>query len=232
VKTDAGVARPYGVGASRVWVLTPRRGAVRSIVVYIHGWTATTPFEWHEAWLDHLLARGSAVVFPAYQTSGDEGELVTARFDLRTGLRTAFRVLRGMRVPVVAAGYSVGGALAFYYAADARAWGVPRPQGVLSIFPADPLRMDPGLLHLDRPPRVRTVILVGDKDTTVGRFGADTFWHWLRPLPPALKTYRLLHSDPKGLFFDHEAPTGTAFDAGMRRVFWQPLDRLVDRARG
>ncbi len=231
VATDAGIARPYGRGSSRVWVLTPKAGEPQSVVVFIHGWTATLPFEWHQAWLDHLLERGSTVVFPVYQTTGDEGELVTARLDLRAGLYTAFRVLRQHDLPVVVAGYSVGGALAFFYAADAPGWGVPRPAGVYSIFPADPLGMDPGLTHLGPPPRVQTLILVGDRDDTVGRYGADTFWTWLRPVSSGLKTYRLLHSNPKGLFFDHEAPTSTPFDAAMRRVFWQPLDELVARAR-
>ena len=232
VKTEKGIARPYGHGTSEVWVLRPRARKPRSIVVFIHGWTATSPFEWHQVWLEHLLARGSAVVFPVYQKTGDQGELVTARFDLRTGLRTAFRVLRDPHLPVVVAGYSVGAALAFFYAADAAEWGVPRPQAVYSIFPIDPLGMDPGLIHLGSPPAIRTLILVGDRDSTVGRIGADTFWKWLRPVPPSLKTYRLLHSDPKGLFFDHESPHGAAYDAAMRKVFWQPLDRMVDGVSG
>jgi acetyl esterase/lipase len=230
-KTEAGIARPYGVGSGRVWVLTPKVGKPRSIVVFIHGWTATSPFEWHQAWLDHLLARHSIVIFPAYQTTGDEGEFVTSRLDVRTGIRTGFRVLGETDLPVVVVGYSVGGVLAFYYAADARFWGVPEPTAIESIFPADPMRMDPGLVHLGPPPKVSTLILVGDKDETVGSLGADTFWKWLRPVPSALKTYRLLRSDPKGLFFDHEAPTGTAFDAAMQHVFWDPLDRFVVEAR-
>lgn len=231
VKTEAGIARPYGGGSSLVWILTPRAGKPRSVVVFIHGWTATSPFEWHQAWLDHLLARGSVVVFPVYQTSGDESELVTARIDLRTGLRTAFRALGRTELPVVVVGYSVGAALAFYYAADASWWGVRRPAAVESIFPVDPLETDPGLLHLGPPRRIRTLILVGDRDDTVGRFGADTFWTWLRPVPASLKTYRLLRSDPKGLFFDHESLHGTQYDPAMRRVFWGPLDEMVEEVR-
>ncbi len=230
-KTEAGIARPYGHGSSQVWVLTPKTGKPRSIVVFIHGWTATSPFEWHQVWLDHLLERGSAVVFPVYQSTGDEGEFVTARLDLRSGLRMAFRVLRNPDLPVVVAGYSVGGALAFFYAADARYWGIPPPEAVYSIFPADPLRMDPGLVHLGPPsPKARVLILVGDRDEIVGRWGADTFWKWLGPVPPVLRRYRVLHSDPKGLFFDHEAPTNVFLPA-MRKVFWQPLDRFVSAAQ-
>jgi hypothetical protein len=32
------------------------------VVVYLHGWGANLPFEWHQAWFEHLLARGSAVL--------------------------------------------------------------------------------------------------------------------------------------------------------------------------
>ena len=230
MQTEFGVARQYGRGPSGVWVLTPRIARPRSIVVYIHGWTATLPFDWHQAWFDHLLQRGSAVVFPVYQWTGDDDELVVAPYRLRDGLQAGFRALGRPQVPVVVAGYSVGGALAFYYAADAAGWGLPRPVAVYSIFPIDPIGMDPGLLGLGPPPSVPTLILAGDRDAVVGTAGADAFWRWLAPVPPALKRYRLLRSDPKGLFFDHQAPTAV-FDAGMRRTFWAPLDGFVAEAR-
>jgi acetyl esterase/lipase len=232
VKTEFGIARPYGHDTSAVWVLAPKEGKVRSVVVYIHGWTATSPFLWHLAWFDHLLQRGSAVVFPVYQLTGDGNELVTSLYELRKGLRTGFRALDRPDLPVVVAGYSVGGALAFYYGADAREWDLPRPRAVYSIFPFDPILLDSGLVNLARPPAVRTLVLVGDKDTTVGRIGADTFWKWLAPVSPRLKTYRLLHSDPKGLWFDHESVPTSEFDSRTRRVFWAPLDALVAESRG
>ncbi len=230
VTTASGIARKYGRGTSAVWVLTPRVARPRSVVVFVHGWTATLPFEWHEAWFDHLLARGSAVVFPVYQLTGDEDELVVAPLTLRAGVQAGFRALGRPHVPVVVAGFSVGGALAFYYAADARGWGVPPPAAVYSIFPIDPIRMDPGLTRLGPPPRVPTLVLAADEDQVVGRTGADAFWRWLAPVPQRLKTYRLLHSSRTGLFFDHDSPTAV-YDPRIRAVFWPPLDRLVADAR-
>jgi hypothetical protein len=53
---------PLGKGASQAWLLIPA-AEPRSIVVYAHGWTATSPSDWHRARMDHLCARGSAVVF-------------------------------------------------------------------------------------------------------------------------------------------------------------------------
>ena len=72
---------------------------------------------------------------------------------------------------------------------------------------------------------------MGDKDTTVGRIGADTFWKWLAPVPRSLKTYRMLRSNPKGLWFDHEIVPTSEFDSRTRRVFWDPLDKLVAEVR-
>jgi hypothetical protein len=231
VKTESGIARPYGRGTSAVWVLTPKHGKPTSVVVYIHGWTASEPFLWHQAWFDHVLRDGSAVIFPVYQLTGDEGELIVSQYELRKGLRTGFEALDRPGLPVVVVGYSVGGALAFYYGADAGAWGLPRPRAVYSIFPIDPFTFDPGLATLDSPPAVPTLVLVGDRDTTVGRVGADTFWKWLRPVPRTLKTYRLLHSDPKGLWFDHESLPSSEYLPKMQRVFWTPLDDLLAAVR-
>jgi pimeloyl-ACP methyl ester carboxylesterase len=230
VQTEAGVARPYGHGSSAVWVLTPSGAKARSVVVFIHGWTATSPFDWHQEVLDHLLREGSAVVFPVYQTTGGAEEFVTAPYNLRDGLQAGFRALGQSELPVVVVGFSVGGALAFYYAADAVGWGVPRPVAVYSIFPIDPLSMDPGLSLLGPPPRIPFLIVAADKDDVVGDAGARAFLKWLAPLPNSLKTYRFLRSDPNGLFFDHHAPTAIG-NPGLRRVFWRPLDLLVARAR-
>jgi pimeloyl-ACP methyl ester carboxylesterase len=227
-----GLARPYGSGASQVWILTPRAQRVRSVVVFIHGWTATTPFEWHQVWLDHLLAAGSAVVFPVYQPGSSDDPLVTTIFDLRAGLRTGFAALGRRELPVVAAGFSMGASLAFYYAANARRWGLPRARAVYSIFPADPLRFDPGLTRLPSLPATSAMhieVLVGDHDDVVGDSGARTFWRWLSPIPRRLREYRVIRTTER-MLADHEAPTYVA-SPEVRRTFWRPLDALVAEAR-
>ena len=228
VKTAAGTATPYGSDARRVWVLTPRDGRFSSVVVYLHGWGATSPFEWHVHWFDHLLERGSAVLFPVYQLgTGDDTPPVTLP-DARAGIQLGFRALDAHDVPVVAAGFSHGAALAFFYASRAGSWGVPRPAAVYSVFPVDPLGIDPAF---GRAPLrdTRVVVLAGDRDTTVGRAGADAFWAWLRTSPARLRTYRIVRTTDE-LLADHEAPTFVD-SAAVRATFWQPLDVLVEAAR-
>ena len=229
VRTAAGLARPYGHGAGRAWLIVPRHSRPRSVVVFIHGSTATSPFDWHQPWLDHLLAGGSAVIFPAYQTGEADDVFTSTPAALRTGLVAGFGALHRPGLPVVVAGYSVGGALAFEYAAHAAAWKLPKPAALVSIFPVDPLQVDPGLLDL-APSRQRTLVLVGDRDEVVGDAGAKAFWRWLAPLPKPLKTYRVIRTTATGPVFMHEALKDLR-DPAVRKAFWAPLDSLVSASR-
>jgi dienelactone hydrolase len=202
----------------------------RGIVVFIHGWTATTPFMWHRRRLDHIAAQGNIVVFPRYQP-GDVGDpqppIVEA---LRSGLTAAFAHLRGTRLPVTAVGYSVGGMLAFVYADEAKRWGVPPPDGIFSIFPAV-LQGVPVPSLKELAPTVPVVIQTGDLDTTVSTTGADAVWPRLAHHPRAYKRYERLVSTRAYLIM-HEAPKG--YDRTTTRTFWTPIDELVaqvDRRR-
>jgi hypothetical protein len=185
--------------------------------------------------MDHLLARGSAVLFPRYQEGSLDDPLISTPWNLEAALRTGFNALDRPGLPVVAAGFSVGGALAFFYAANARAWRVPVPRAVLSVFPIDPGAIDPlrssAPLHPLPPPdrALRALILVGDRDDVVGRTGADVFWRWLRPVPRGQKEYRVVRTT-EHLLANHEAPTDI-LNPEVRRVFWRPLDTFVTWAR-
>lgn len=227
VEVEGGVATPYGEGDGRVWVLTPEDGDVESVVVYLHGWGASLPNEWHQVWLEHLLANGSAVVFPQFQDGFDDTFLATPA-DLREGLRLGFAALGEPDVPVVAAGFSIGGALSWVYAANAGRWGVPAPRSVYSIFPIDPAQVDPGL-DLSALEDTRALLLVGDQDVVAGSAGADAITRQLTSLPDDLRTTRVVRTSDE-FVADHEAPTYVESPA-VRKTFWEPLDGLVDESR-
>ena len=214
---------PFGAGRSQVWLLRPP-APPRSIVLFAHGWTAVEPTDWHRSRFDHLCARGSLVVFPRYQVDGlDTWEQALDGF--RRGVQIAFARLRPVEVPVVAAGFSFGGALANYYAGNAGRWGVPRPSGVLSIFPT---KRVPGRPAGAPPKSVRFVLLAGDRDDVVGTKGAEDFLAWLKGHPGKRKTYRLVRSS-SALIAHHEAPK--EMTAASTRAFWAPIDALVATAR-
>lgn len=221
---------PYGSGADAVWLLLPRSHP-RSVVVFLHGWKVAPPSRsapWvgqFRPWLDHLVANGSAVVFPAYQTGSDaQGPARVA--SLRRGLDEGFRRLGQRGLPVVVAGYSYGASLGFYYAANARAWNLPEPAAVDAVFPAGriPRAPLPALAE-----RVEVLIEVGDRDTVAGRGGADAFWSWLSGRPGARQRLVVVRSSP-GFSAVHAAPKLSTPPA--RAAFWRPLDALIARARG
>jgi hypothetical protein len=233
VAAGASAARiegPFGRGASQVWLLVPK-GRVRSIVVFGHGWKSSPPMpasSWIEQfrpWLDHLVANGSVVVFPRYQIGRDDSIGSARAVAYRRGLETAFAHLPGKGTPVVAAGYSFGGSLAFSYAANARRWRLPRPAAVDAVFPAGPIAGAP-LPVLGRT--VRVLIQVGDRDQEAGSAGAAAFWAWLKSHPRTRKRYDVLASTP-GLSMTHSAPKRA--DRAARRAFWRPLDMLIGWAR-
>ena len=227
IDTERGTATPYGTGAEQVWVLRPKSGEMRSVVVYLHGYGAYLPFEWHLQWMDHLLEKGSTVIFPRYQPGGDDPFILTP-FDLAAGLRTGFDAIEYDGEPVVAAGFSLGATLAFVYAARAEEWGVPAPHAVYSIFPVDPILVDVGL-DLSTIENTKALLLVGDHDDVVGQDGARELLNGLVGLPRSLKELRTIRTTDD-LFASHEAPT-VVHDPVVRRTFWVPLDRLVAGAR-
>jgi acetyl esterase/lipase len=214
---------PFGAGRTQVWLLKPPT-APRSIVLFAHGWTAVDPNDWHRVRLDHLCAEGSVVLFPRYQVDvTDTWQQAVDGF--RRGVQIGFARLGSPRLPVVAAGYSLGGALVNYYAGNARAWKVPVPRSVFSIFPTT--RID-GRSAGKPPVSVRFVILAGDRDEVVGTAGAKDFMSWLARHPTGKKTYRLVRSSA-ALTATHEALK--EMTAASTRTFWRPIDVLVADAR-
>ena len=211
-----------GRGADTVWVLWPRERPV-SIVVFGHGWSTPLPTDGFAPWIAHLRARGSIVVYPRYRVGAESVSGALQAFE--TGVRTAFARLRRFELPVVAIGKSFGGSAVFAYAAAATAWHVPAPSAILSVFPALPLAPLPagGIAR-----RTFVELFVGDADTTAGSAGADAFWRWLSGHPASKKRYVVIRSRP-GFVANHDSAQRS--DALARRIFWAPLDRLIEQAR-
>jgi dienelactone hydrolase len=219
----------YGRGSDQVWVLRPS-GKASSVVVFGHGWKTSPPsgLSWVDQfrpWTDHLLARGSAVVFPRYQLGTSDWADARRVRAYRRGLVLAFSHLGAKGLRVVAAGYSYGASLAFYYAANARAWGLPAPAAVDAVFPA-------GMIDGARLPPLRrstkVLIQVGDRDVEAGSAGGRAFWRWLGGHSNG-RRYQTVHSTST-LTATHDAPKQS--NATAQRVFWAPLDAFVKPAGG
>ena len=66
--TNFGAIGPIGKGAAGVWIYTPK-GKPKDLVVYFHGQGGpqeATPVN-HLAWINHLVRRGSVVIYPRYE---------------------------------------------------------------------------------------------------------------------------------------------------------------------
>jgi poly(3-hydroxybutyrate) depolymerase len=226
-------AADLGDGAGEVWVFRPGRPP-HSIVVFLHGAESVDPLR-YSGWLQNLAGTGSAVIFPRYQVAAGSSPTAATLQGVRAGLSAGFAYLRtikyglyeesGKPVPVVVAGFASGGSLAFYYAANARRWGMPAPLAVHSIFPTGRI---PGVPLGPIAPTTKVLIQVGDKDPAGIAGGAD-LWRWLAPHPAAHKRLLTLRSSP-GLPLRHFAPLATT--AAAETVFWTPLIAFIDAARG
>ncbi len=227
IEIDGGVATPYGRGAERVWVLTPTSGDVESVVVYLHGWGARLPFEWHLVWLEHLLARGSAVLFPEYQDGVDDA-LSSPRTTCTWGCASGSAHFASEALPWSSRGSPSARRSRSSMRRTRTSWDSRRRRQ--STRSSRSTRSRSIRRSTCRACATREVlILAGDRDATVGRVGAEALAAQLDTLPTSLLRYRLLRSTDD-LVADHEAPTYID-DPVVRATFWTPLDELVEDAR-
>jgi hypothetical protein len=214
------VVGPIVKGPKGVWIFRPA-GKPKSVVVFFHGqggFTEATPVN-HRPWIDHLVARGSVVVYPRWELTyeGDPMQYAVA------GIRTAISRVDVSGLPVLVIGYSRGGALAVEYGAVAGKNGLPVPDKIMSIFPTS---VGDELHFIDLTPldhSTGVLFVMGEEDTTAG----------VRDLVHRLRAGRFPAQNIKldfvksyaGFHTDHFAPMRTSPSA--RAAFWRPADLLL-----
>ena len=212
-----------GGGVTGAAIFRPRERATGAVVVFLHGWAAVDP-EFYGPWIDHLVRRGTTVIYPAYQEAPFL-DAVTPLPNTLVALRLAFEevALAGQRL--VVAGHSAGGALAADYAASAKAAGLPVPAAVFSVYPGraigegTPVQLRPvdaGKIAAG----TRMLVLAGARDRLVGTRWAREIARTATRADVTLRIVRDARVD------DHGAPARA--EPASRRQFWAPLDRLVD----
>jgi dienelactone hydrolase len=146
--------------------------------------------------------------------------------DAVTGVRTVAKRVGLDDLPVLAIGYSRGGALVLEYAAVAARDRVPVPDKIMSIFPAG--RGDYGKL-IDLKPLERhtgLLLMIGQQDTIVGKEGARALLQRLQAGGFPAANIDLDFVASHGAFVaDHLAPLRTTTAA--KAAFWRPADRLL-----
>jgi dienelactone hydrolase len=193
----------------------------------------------YQGWIDHLVGRGSIVVFQ--NQPFDTVNLTERRKGPLAGLRAAMRALArpGHVTPrwdqLVLVGHSVGGNMAAQLAADTRTKRLPRPK---ALFAVQPRLEDQASMRVLRgiPRSCLVLVLAGDRDDRVGQEGPKALWAALGHLPAARKNYVLVRSDQHGtpaLVADHFLPlSGSGYPADALDFYgpWKLLDALQDCA--
>lgn len=207
--------------ANGVWIFLPA-GKPKRLVIFFHGQggpTEATPQN-HRPWIDHLVGRGAAVVYPRYEIDYSRAVIDPAI----QGVQTANKRLGLSDVPVIALGYSRGAAMAVEYAALAARRGVPVPDAVETVNPV-PYGETARIVNL-KPIRRTTIlaVLISDKDPHAVD-GSTMLLHRLRDagFPGKQIELNVAHSR-KGFVADHLAPLSDA--PAARKAYWSPTDQL------
>jgi dienelactone hydrolase len=163
----------------------------------------------YQGWIDHLVGRGSIVVFQ--DQPFDTVELTQRREGPVAGLRAAVRALArpGHVTPrwdqLVLVGHSVGGNMAAQLAADTGPAHLPRPKALFVLQPRLEDQASQRVLG-GIPAPTLVLVLAADHDDRVGQQGPKALWAALGHIPAANKDYVLVRSDHHGtpaLVADH-----------------------------
>jgi dienelactone hydrolase len=189
--------------------------------------------EEYQGWIDHLVGRGSIVVFQ--NQPFDIVGVTERRKGPLAGLRAAMRALarpghvRPRWDNLVLVGHSVGGNMAAQLAADTGSAHLPRPKGVFAVQPR--LEDQASMRVLAGIPRSSLMlVLAGDRDDRVGQEGPKALWAALGHLPAASKDYVLVRSDEHGtptLVADHFLPLSASANSADALDFYGPW-KLLD----
>jgi acetyl esterase/lipase len=210
--------------AAGAWLFQPA-GKPKRLVIFFHGQggpVEATPVN-HRAWIDHLVAKGNAVIYPRYEQSYAEAVIGPAV----AGVRTAAKQLGEPDLPVLAVGYSRGGGLAVEYAAVAALQHVPVPKAVETINTV--AAGDQAQLVDLRPLRHDTILslIVSDKDE-LGLVGARALLRRLRLSGfPGSQIQLHFARSTKTFLADHAGPMSTSPEA--QKAYWAPTDALLKK---
>ena len=221
---DPRMLGPYGKGADAYWIWRAR-GVPKAVVVFEHGYDESelNPAN-HLPWIEHLVERGNAVIYPRYERSpaGDPALLHSL-----IGIHAALVRLGRPRAPVVVVGYSRGGRLAAEVAAVM--WRIRvRPAAVMSVFPSTLNPRVEEVVNFTHLPRFTRLLLVaGDEDSPAGV--RELLRRLERSSFPADRI-RIAVIRSRGRFHaDHFSALQWGPEA--RRQLWAPLDRLIASVR-
>jgi acetyl esterase/lipase len=232
----------YWTYEPRQWTGKPARKPARvPVVFFLHGYNATSPSS-YEAWISHLVLRGSILVYPRYQagpfvptstyTPNAIAALQSAVPWLRQNARPKPRFADGVNV----IGHSYGGAVATNVSARAGATGLPKPASIMlanpfvenATFKPQADAIDPDLSAIPRGTELDCV--VADVDSFAGRLGCDEVFARTGHLKPGNRSYAWMYGDAHGLpplsISHFSASNASPVDALDYYGYWELADAI------
>ena len=208
--------------AKGVWLFQPA-GKPKRMVIFFHGQGGpeeATPRN-HRPWINHMVRHGAVVVYPRYEQDYAASVLGPAI----AGVRTANERLGKPDLPVLAIGYSRGGALAVEYAAASAGQGVPIPDIVESINTVSFGEQDKATDLRPLKHDTTVALIVSDQDE-LGVQGARGLLDRLRKAGFPGTNIELNFARSHGSFqADHLAPLELSPNA--QEAYWAPTDALL-----
>jgi len=209
----------YGKSAQEYWIYEPDNPKPKTapVVIFLHGWGGMNPL-YYGAWIDHIVKRGSIVVFPRYQA----GLLTSREAFIPNTLEAIKAALKRLQTEpghvrpdltkVATVGHSLGGVLSASVAALAHESGLPRVRAVMSVEPG--LTREPAMVSMPDLAKIESDTLLlsvaGDRDTLVDDYDAKRIYYESTRVGADNKDFIKLVTDDRGLpplIANHRAPT-------------------------
>ena len=229
-----GADYPHGLVASRsvgenegqYWLFFPDAPKPKRapVVIFLHGWGAMEPAP-YQGWIDHIVRKGSIVVYPRYQAvlrsppSGFMAHTLAAVTAAFAELTKKTDRITADRAHVAVVGHGIGALLAANLAAEMIGLNLPAPAAVMCVEPGKtrgPARSQCQLADMTKiQGTTLLLVLVGDRDRVAGDDDARRISHESASVPPENKDFLILSSDDHGspaLVANHFAPCAPGSD--------------------
>lgn len=190
------------------------------LVIFLHGWMGTNPKNFG-ALIDHLVRRGSVVVYPVYQTDGNTAPQIITDTAAKS-ISQIIQLLEKEKPNLIDQqktmyyGFSMGASMSINFATNPNKYGVPLPKGMVLAAPGDAKHVAHKELAVSIvnesiskvPLNIPIALLSGQEDKTIGVPTALTYWNEIchQPRQKILITWPPGKSNDESISSGHGAP--------------------------
>jgi dienelactone hydrolase len=180
-----------GNGSDRAYAFYPADQSPEKLplVIFLHGWMGTNPKNFG-ALIDHLVRRGSVVVYPVYQIDGNTPPQIITDIAAKSISGILKRLDKENpnlidSQKVMYYGFSMGASMSINFAANPNKYNLPIPKGMILAAPGDAKHVAQGELATSIvttpihqvPLNIPIVLMTGQEDKSIGVPTATSYWN-------------------------------------------------------